>query len=190
MRLSRIGLVLVLLCGGAAGAGAARLDKTACNLLKVELKSVLATGVRDDMEHGPDWATTNLTAQKLSNIKRLIELEEQLEFRCGVGHSSIVATAPAKAPGDKTPMEPTKKPARLNSATNLNGAAKLSHTAKPPTAPTSAGKLPTGAEKTAAAEPAPPPTTNKKPARRESSSTYVSPSEVNPYSLSRFGTTH
>jgi len=189
MRLSRIGLALVLLAGGTAGAGAARLDKSACNVLKVELKSVLATGVRDDMERGPDWASTNLSAQKLSNIKRLIVLEEQLEFRCGVGHSSIVATAPAKAPGDKAPMEPAKKPAKLNSATNLNGAAKLSDTAKPPTAPTSARKSPAGAEKTAAAEPAPPPATNNKPARRDSSSTYVSPSEVNPYSLSRFGST-
>jgi hypothetical protein len=183
MRLSRIGLALALLAGGAGVAGAAKLDKNTCNILKVELKGVLATGVRDDMERGPEWANANLSADKLSNIKRLIELEEQLEFRCGIKHGNIVATAPAKAPGDKAPMEPAKKPAKLNSATNSTSAA--SHAAKPATAPAGAGKPP-AAEKTAAAAPAP--ATNKKPAKRESRSTYVSPSEVNPYSLSRFGT--
>jgi hypothetical protein len=187
MRLLRIGLALGLLAGGAAGVGAARLDQSACNVLKVELKDVLAAGVRDDMERGPDWASANLPADKLSNIKRLIELEEQLEFRCGVQHSHIAATAPAKAPGDKLPIEPTKKPAKLNSATNLNSTAKLSDGAKPAATPTSAGKPPTEAKKTAAAAPVPAAATTKKPPRRES--TYVSPGEVNPYSLSRFGTT-
>ncbi len=45
---------------------------------------MLADGTRDDMERGPEWAKANLPPDRLENILRLIEVEEQLEFRCGV----------------------------------------------------------------------------------------------------------
>ena len=51
-----------------------------------------------------------LDAERLDEIKRLIELEEQLEFRCGSGGSTVVAR-PEKR--HEIPEEPAKKPSRV-----------------------------------------------------------------------------
>jgi hypothetical protein len=69
------------------------------------------------MERGPEWALANLPPEKIASIRRLIEVEEQLEFRCGMGPSRIVSTspadiAPAVRPEEKgvVPQSPPKKP--------------------------------------------------------------------------------
>lgn len=91
MGLSRNVLALALLAAGTSFAMAAKLEKAVCKDLNGELASVLATGVRDDMARGPEWAKANLTPDRLGTIKRLIEIEEQLQFRCGVGRGRAVA---------------------------------------------------------------------------------------------------
>ena len=232
----------MLVAVGSAGASADRLDKSACNVLNAELAGLVATGTRDDMERGPAWAKTNLQHEKLQKIMRLIELEEQLEFRCGMSRSRVAATAPAKVDKVGVPEEPERKPERKSSATKsipdqAGGAKPLADVVKtvsraplaaspsaqqatvdsgeplrtpsvtarpagaaakpaaqkatPPkttaaTGPSGAVKPAEGAGPAATAAAAPPPA---KSTRRQSSAGYVSPSEVNPFFVTRYGDT-
>ena len=82
--MTRFGIVLgvqalVACCGAAA---AATLDQEACARLKTELMQLELGGTRGSMAKGPEWAKVNLPADKLQQIKRLIEVEEQILFRC------------------------------------------------------------------------------------------------------------
>ena len=77
----------IALCMGALllqgpAALTASLDKDTCAKLKTEQGQLEEAGVRGSMAKGPDWAKTNLAPDKLEQIKRLIEVEEQLVFRC------------------------------------------------------------------------------------------------------------
>jgi hypothetical protein len=122
-RMTRFGLVLgvpALLLG--CSAAAATLDQEACARLKTELLQLELAGTRTNIAKGPDWAKVNLDADKLLQIKRLMEVEEQLLFRCqgkplvvlpeGVEAEAAPAPAgkegagPAKA---ATPMKATKE---------------------------------------------------------------------------------
>ena len=81
----RLGLVLgaqVLLLAWVSVAIAATLDQEACVRLKTELLQLELAGTRTSMAKGPDWAKANLGADKLQQIKRLLEVEEQILFRC------------------------------------------------------------------------------------------------------------
>ena len=269
-RLIGTGLALALLAAGDGGAWADKLDKDACKALKAEQADLIAGGVRSDMERGPEWAAANLTRDRLDEIKRLIEIGDQLEFRCGSGGVFVARHARKHV----VPEGPAKKPPRLNEtkrataspaaalrappahkAPNLGRAETAKPKAKPRARSASAAELPkpavsatataaavsppkpvapaTVAAKptlpaTVAAKPAatasapsavkpaklaapamasaalaedtaevlPPPvkptmatkpTTAKKAARRPSSTTYVSPRDVNPGFLTRYG---
>jgi len=65
-----------------AEAGAAPLDAESCTKLKGEQALLDQTGVRGNMAKGPQWAKANLAADKVEQIRRLIEVDEQLLFRC------------------------------------------------------------------------------------------------------------
>ncbi len=95
IRRLRDAVALVLVAGGAAGAWANRLDKTACADLSAEVSSLLASGVKEDMDKGPAWGAANLSLERLVAINRVIDLQGQLEFRCGSGK---VAKSPAETP--------------------------------------------------------------------------------------------
>ena len=226
----------MLVAVGAAGASAERLDKSACNVLNAELAGLVATGTRDDMQRGPAWAKSNLPHEKLQNIMRLIELEEQLEFRCGMARSRVAATAPAKVDKVGVPEEPERKPERKSSATKsipdqAGGAKPLGDVVKtvsrapvaaqpsaqqatvdsgePLKTPSDTAQPAVAAAKPAAQKATPPKTTAAtglsgavkpdataatapapaKSTRRQSSAGYVSPSEVNPFFVTRYGDT-
>lgn len=70
--------------GGAGLAAAAQLDKEACNALRSEEAVLVTSGIKSDMDKGPEWGKTNLTPERLQQVARFIELEEQLSFRCRV----------------------------------------------------------------------------------------------------------
>jgi hypothetical protein len=61
---------------------AAPLDKDGCTKLKVEQSQLEQSGTRGSMGRGPEWAKANLAPEKLDQIRRLIEVDEQLLFRC------------------------------------------------------------------------------------------------------------
>lgn len=159
MRRSRITWAVASLAAASSGALAASLDKSACNDLSAELSGIVAAGTRADMAQGPEWALANLPPEKLASIRRLIEVEEQLEFRCGSGRNRIAATSPsAPSPAKRSeenvpiPDSPEKKPAGKSSATKSIPVPDAS-SFKP--APDAVGPLPeptsTGASITAAA---------------------------------------
>ena len=61
---------------------AAPLPKDACDALKTEQNGLTATGIRAEMARGVVWAKANVTADKMKSIQRLIEVDEQILFRC------------------------------------------------------------------------------------------------------------
>lgn len=77
-------VVVAVSVAGAAAAWAAKLDKIACAELANELTSIRSTGIKADMERGPVWAMANMPPQRLESARRLMELEDQLEFRCAM----------------------------------------------------------------------------------------------------------
>lgn len=118
-QLIRSSLALALLACAGGAACAERLDKAACGALSVELADMLAGGVKTDMERGPEWAGSNLPRERLESIKRLIEVEALLEFRCGKSRSGVVATKPGRAPEDVEAPErklPGDSPANIKAA--------------------------------------------------------------------------
>jgi hypothetical protein len=168
--MTRFGLVLGVpaLLLGCSAAAAATLDQEACARLKTELLQLELAGTRTNIAKGPDWAKVNLDADKLLQIKRLMEVEEQLLFRCQgkplvvlpEGAEAEAAPAPAGKDGAgpakaATPMKATKEPQPPGKAKAMQPAAgKAAPAVKAP--PKAAG-----ADKTAPA--AAPPAAQPKP---------------------------
>lgn len=81
--LLRCALVLAALlspCLLPGPAAADRLTGEECDALKSEQDKLAA--VRSDMQRGPEWAKANLPTDRLARIRHLIEIEEQIAFRC------------------------------------------------------------------------------------------------------------
>ncbi len=118
-RRRRCGLPLIVgLCAAGAGlvgqAAAAPLAKEACDALKSEQVALISTGLRADMARGAAWAKSNLGAERLKKIARLIEVDEQVLFRCPAPPPELEATAkpaPAAAPKPKPKAASSKQAA-------------------------------------------------------------------------------
>jgi hypothetical protein len=147
LSLSAIALLLQV-----GAAHAASLDKDTCDKLKGEQTELEGTGARANMAKGPEWAKANLGPDKLGQIKRLIEVEELLLFRCQ-GRPLVVLppepeTDPAKSDDkddDKAPAAKDAKAAEKGAAqpakAAVSGAAKAAAgDAKPKAAPVAAKK--------------------------------------------------
>jgi hypothetical protein len=82
--MTRFGIVLgtAALLAWSAYSRAATLDQEACARLKTELMQLELAGTRNSMSKGPEWAKANLASDKLQQIKRLLDIEEQILFRC------------------------------------------------------------------------------------------------------------
>jgi hypothetical protein len=109
----RHALTLALLAAGAGGAWATRLDKTACAELNTELATLLGSGLKEDMDKGPAWAAANLSPERLVSLNRVVELQGQIEFRCGTPGRNV-AKSPNAKPNDKAPAD---KPGTAKAAT-------------------------------------------------------------------------
>jgi hypothetical protein len=98
-------------------AAAEMLDEPACNALKNEQARLAAAGLKTEMLHGPDWAKANLPASRLEEIKHLIEVEEQIAFRCPLPPppkppapaAGTPAATDAAAKGEDAAAKPAKK---------------------------------------------------------------------------------
>jgi hypothetical protein len=58
------------------------LDKAACAALNAEMTGLKTLEVEALMQKGPEWALANLSAGDLSLIRKFIEDDEQIKFRC------------------------------------------------------------------------------------------------------------
>ncbi|KAB2937678.1 MAG: hypothetical protein K8F92_17700, partial [Hyphomicrobium sp.] len=137
-------LLAAAVVAGPGSAWAAKLDKSACADLFSELATITATGVKADMQRGPEWAKANMSAERLQSIRRLLEIEDQLEFRCSGRGAKQKDKSPAPAPGAPGQSQTAEQPpARSNdkptpsAATDKrsNAAAVLAPVIKPPVTP-------------------------------------------------------
>lgn len=96
-----------------AAAHAAPLDKDECAKLKGEQALLEQGGVRGSMGRGPEWAKANLSADKLEQVRRIIEIDEQLLFRCQgkslVNLKEVPDPDPAASTGKAAPKVPAAK---------------------------------------------------------------------------------
>jgi len=100
MRTDRAYLIAVLCAAAPLAAAAAPLDPDACSTLKTEHQRLVTAGAKSDMDKGPEWAKTNLAPDRLGAIERLIEVQEQLSFRCG----DVLTARPALKELPKPPV--------------------------------------------------------------------------------------
>lgn len=144
-------VVVAALAVGSAVARAAfavPLDPAQCDKARAEQTELLADVPRL-MERGANWAKQNASPEQLRRVARWIELEEQLQFRCGqvklsAGASAAAAAAealeappppagPAPSAGAPPTLQPQQKPATPTAAANGPAApAKPKSRAKPP----------------------------------------------------------
>lgn len=82
---------------------AAPLDKEGCNRLKGEQALLEQAGARGFMSNGPQWAKSHLEPAKLEQIRRLLEIDEQLLFRC---HGKPLVNLPKDPDPDPAAREP------------------------------------------------------------------------------------
>jgi hypothetical protein len=82
MTVGRTVLLFAVLAAAPILARASPLDADACTKLLEEHGQLEQAGVEADMAKGPEWAKANLVPDKLARIRRFIEIEGQLLFRC------------------------------------------------------------------------------------------------------------
>lgn len=68
---------------------AAASDVETCKSYEVEKAELSESGIQSDIEKGAEWGKTNLSPERLRQVRRFIYLEEQLTFRC----PDVIATA-------------------------------------------------------------------------------------------------
>jgi hypothetical protein len=78
--LSVVAALLILARAGVS----APLEPEACAKLKDEEAELARKGAKTNLAKGPEWAKTNLTQTGIDDVRRLIEVEEQVQFRCPV----------------------------------------------------------------------------------------------------------
>ncbi len=89
-------LVLAVVVAAPGPVTAAPLEKEACEALKSEQGKLAGGGLRSEMQRGAAWGKANLSAERLQQVARLIELDEQVLFRCG-GAAAQAAEEAAEA---------------------------------------------------------------------------------------------
>ncbi|HKZ96686.1 MAG TPA: hypothetical protein VJ045_06865 [Hyphomicrobiaceae bacterium] len=120
---------------------AAPLEPAACDGLKRERDTLLTQGVKTDMERGPEWAKANLDPGRLKLVEHLIEVEEQLAFRC---QRLRITTGKARGKKKGAATEPgaegNAEPASSSAKTGSEPASSPAKTGSEPAAPRPAKK--------------------------------------------------
>lgn len=138
----RCSLTLAVFLALVSPAVAERLTPEACELLSAEQDKL--GGARADMQRGPEWARINLPPDRLARIRRLIEVEEQIAFRCRGSHLAAPAeatTQPAAAPETEPPRKrrkPVKAKTETKAETNAEPVAEVAAPATNDAAPAAA----------------------------------------------------
>jgi hypothetical protein len=110
MTRSAFSLALAAVLLQAPASQAAQLDKESCTKLKSEQVELEKEGARNNLGKGPDWAKANLAPEKIEHVRRLIEVDEELLFRCGGRPLVVLPSDPDAAPGEGVVERPEKAP--------------------------------------------------------------------------------
>jgi hypothetical protein len=148
---SRLTLSLAALMLALPGAMASPLDKEECDKLKLEQGQLEQEGVRGNMAKGPEWAKGNLKPEQLEHIRRVIELDGQLLFRCN-GRPLVAlpkdleepredGSEPPKAKEENVPRPAPEQPTpgKAAAVTDKTGPHKAPHQTKAPASAKQAG---------------------------------------------------
>jgi hypothetical protein len=119
--MTRLGITLITaaLLLQLPAARATPLGKDGCAKLKTEQAELEKAGTRASMNKGPQWAKANLEPEKLEQIRRLLEVEEQLLFRChgkplvNLPKDAIDPDPAARDPNAKAPAAKAAKTPKL-----------------------------------------------------------------------------
>jgi hypothetical protein len=84
--------VLASACGTITPAAAVPLDAPTCQQLQVQYDALRAEGAAEDMARGAEWARANLPQDRLRRVGMLLEVEEKLNFRCGLAKITLPTT--------------------------------------------------------------------------------------------------
>jgi hypothetical protein len=130
----------------AVGAQAATLDKDTCSRLEVEQTALEKGGARATLAKGAAWAKDNLPLDKLQEVRRLIEVDEQILFRCQGKPLVLLPSSVDADPVQSTDDPPDgEKPADDAAATPKAAPAKDAKTPAPKAAAVTPGKAGTEA---------------------------------------------
>ena len=121
MTRSGITLFVAALLLQITAARTAPLDKEGCAKLKAEQGQLEHAGTRGSMGKGPQWAKTNLEPEKLDQVRRLLEVDEQLLFRC---HGKPLVNLPKDPDPDPAAREPGTDGAKAAKAAKVPKAPK------------------------------------------------------------------
>ncbi len=136
-------LMIAAISGSPSRAGV--LDAESCRRHKSEYDTLGASGIREMLTRGPDWAKANLTKERMEQVRRYLALEEDVRFRCPLGKArpeleaaeseagaSTPLNADESAPASKTPPAAAAKPARKSKQSAAQSAAKSPADKTPP----------------------------------------------------------
>lgn len=96
----------VAVLAGSQSARAGMHDVETCRRIKGEHEALAGSGIRDIMTKGPDWAKTNLTKERLEQVRRFLALEEDVRFRCPLGKARPELEAAENEAGSTTALQP------------------------------------------------------------------------------------
>jgi hypothetical protein len=156
--MTRFGIVLgtAALLAWSALSRAATLDQEACARLKTELMQLELAGTRTNMSKGPEWAKANLASDKLQQVKRLLDVEEQILFRC---QGKPLVVLPEGVDAEPAPAErkdgPAAKPGPVGKDGGKDGAPAAGKAPVKAPAPTANAKAGAPSAKAPAAKPGP-----------------------------------
>jgi hypothetical protein len=100
----------------ASGVSAEPLDKEACERLQAEKQTLVVLGVDKEFARGPEWAKANLAQSELNLLKRYIDLDEQLKFRCGMAMVTLQLPEDAEDADDDSAPASVPMPQRRDAA--------------------------------------------------------------------------
>jgi len=92
-----------------------KLDEDTCGQLRVEQTKFLKTGILSEMNKGPEWAKANLSPERMREIKRYIQLDEQVRFGCrdaklsADAEKASAAASRIEVNSDADPLKPAVK---------------------------------------------------------------------------------
>jgi hypothetical protein len=176
MRASAIRLAALLAAAGLVAtamstrAPAGPLDEQTCEQLKREVADLESLGARTTLAKGAAWGKANLDSRQLEVIRKLIEIDEAIAFRCP-RPKPVPDVAAAAAPKAKRPPKGAPKVKPEQRKTKPGEVAKAAAAKGQPKAATPAGDGRVGA--------APPPAKPRpKPAQPKAQDAYVPPAKA------------
>ena len=149
-------LVTGLIAVAPSPAPGAPLDTETCEQLKREVGDLDRIGARNNMTKGAAWGKANLNGAQLEQVKKLIEIEEAIAFRCPKPKPLVEQAAVAPGSG-KPKVKAAAKPKTVAAGGVVEGASAAA--AKPKPAPAKR------AAEAGAAQPAAPAVAKPRPKR-------------------------